>query len=382
MDNGQVRDGVIAFLPWLNLGSDIRFRGFTFAQVFPTPKRMHEVLRPIEAQFLQLLDVFRDSKGNALRSGTFVFLPSAMWELSGSEMEEIGRLLGPLLLACYSQNVYYSFAGSYVNSAAFALFSCVPTTPISFELRRRDGVRPHFGSPSGAFHFYMPSQCTGLGTAECDVDLIRSFELGLAQNAVVLDKIESALPFFEFANRDDSLMSMKSELVMMVAAYEYLLEPNALELSKSLAEHLKRFGSGKTVSDARLEGREVFQDPKHDTKLAVAPIHQGWIYELHKMRSAMVHPTTTTARWGWSAFEHLLMGAFAFPLIVKVLLEENRLYVLSADDVGRLKAIDELLIAREWSPTQQDGGWNGIVRRAEMYAGIAKVLSDETANSA
>jgi hypothetical protein len=376
-----VRDGVIAFLPWLNLGREIPFYGFTFAQVFPTPNRVHEVLQPIEARFLQLLDVFRDSKGNALRSGTFVFPASATWELSGSEMDEISHLLGPLLLACYSRNEYYSFAGSYVNSAAFALYSCVPTTPISFELRRRDGKLPHFGSPSGAFHFYMPSQCTGLGTAECDIDLIRSFSLALSKRAAVLDRIESALSFFEFANRDDAFMSMKNELVMMVAAYEHLLQPNALALSKSLAEHLKRFASGKTVGDARLEGRQVFKDLKDDTKLAAAPIHQGWIYELHKMRSAVVHPTTAVAKWGWTEYEHLLMGAFVFPLLVKVLLEKERLYVLSSDDVGRLKAIDELLIAREWSRTQENDGWAGIVCLAEMHAGLAQALSDETANS-
>lgn len=162
--------------------------------------------------------------------------------------------------------------------------------PISFTLQRRDGPIPHFCSPDGAFHFYMPSQCMGLGKAECDLDLLRAIESALSKQDSVIDKIESAIPFFEAANRDDGHIGHANELVMTVAAYEHLLCPKALALSQSLADLLTRFRNGKTVADARLNGRTVFEDPAHDQKLAQAPIHQGWIYELHKVRSALLHP--------------------------------------------------------------------------------------------
>ena len=224
MDNGQVRDGVIAFC----LGS-IWEATYAFVDSHCprfSPRRSRFMMYCVQSKrgFLN----WRCSViPRAMRSGTFVFLLRPRGKTPAVKWSRLDAFLVHYSWHATPETEYYSFGGSYVNSAAFALYSCVPTTPISFHLRRRDGVLPHFGSPSSAFHFYMPSQCTGLGTAECDVDLIQSFELGLAQNAAVLDRIESALSFFESANRDDPSMSMKNELVMMVAAYEHLLQPNA-----------------------------------------------------------------------------------------------------------------------------------------------------------
>jgi len=79
-------------------------------------------------------------------------------------------------------------------------------------------------------------------------------------------------------------------------------------------------------------------------------VHRKWIEELHQLRGQSVHQghVQTSAEWGWTAFEHLLMSAHAFPLTVKALLLRDGHYALTEDDETRCLAIDPILASTAW----------------------------------
>ena len=153
------------------------------------------------------------------------------------------------------------------------------------------------------------------------------------------------LPFVELANTDDDFMREHAEAILMGSAFEQLVrgDASAYKLGKRFEDLLAGFGSV-TVADAK----NVRPDIEIDTStpdIAAAQqnwwVHRKWIEELYDVRSKVVHKGSHASRpWGWSLFEHLVMAAQVFPLIVKLLLEKEGHYALSDEDRVRCLAVD------------------------------------------
>ena len=50
----------------------------------------------------------------------------------------------------------------------------------------------------------------------------------------------------------------------------------------------------------------------------------------------------------WTPAEHLLMGAYIFPLLLKILISRTNGYKLPKEDIYKLTAIDDLLDLNEF----------------------------------
>jgi len=363
-------NGKLALLPWLNLEKEVTAGDVTFAPCY-RDGNVHHVLQPVEEQLKELLAFFRDPKDDPVRTGTFAFLAPCNFALGEDQVERVGSLAPLLLLACFAENQYFCSIGPYVNSAAFALYlGTLPFSGVaSFEIRRRDGMLPYCSYTSEMFRFALPPQCDDL-SPRCDEVFLRAMVSAMDRNSPALERTESALPFFAMANTDASSASPGSELMMLVAAYERLLGPSSgskIGFSQSVGQLLGPFGNKKTVEDARKAGRPV--DPRmcpgKEDELSAAPVHQGWAYDLYQARSEATHhkPQKVGTSRGWSPFEHLVMGAVLFPLLVKLLLKDGDFCQLAPRDVYRLRAVDRILIEQDW--TKRDlwvqAEWNAVV---------------------
>ena len=74
------------------------------------------------------------------------------------------------------------------------------------------------------------------------------------------------------------------------------------------------------------------------------PLVRYWVWELYRLRNDYVHGNDISKRsWAWNPSDHLLLGAYVFPLLTKTILAADKKYILSNVDQGKLLAIDGLL---------------------------------------
>ena len=105
--------------------------------------------------------------------------------------------------------------------------------------------------------------------------------------------------------------------------------------------------------------------------------HKQWqlgrkyIEELYQLRNAIIHGNDQSKRtWGWSNFEHLIIGAYVYPLVVKLLLEKSGYYTLSDSDKIACRSIDIILAKKNWHerPTETDNhtNWQEAISEARQ----------------
>jgi hypothetical protein len=103
-------------------------------------------------------------------------------------------------------------------------------------------------------------------------------------------------------------------------------------------------------------------------------VHQIWIKELHNLRSKLIHAEPITNRtWGWSPSEHLIIGTFIYPLIIKLTLQKAGAYTMTYEDEGNCFAIDKLLVENKWSRIVEGNStaWSRIIFHSTLRAGFS-----------
>jgi hypothetical protein len=145
-------------------------------------------------------------------------------------------------------------------------------------------------------------------------------------------------------------MQQDAEVILMGAAFEQLMERyGARELSEAVGKLLQSYAGPKVGEAIAATRPSIVLHPKFEADQKAWPVHRKWVEELYHLRSHYIHGGDVNARtWGWHPLEHLVMGAFAFPLLVKLLLTAESHYKLTEDDEGSLRAIDKLLAGRDW----------------------------------
>jgi hypothetical protein len=79
--------------------------------------------------------------------------------------------------------------------------------------------------------------------------------------------------------------------------------------------------------------------------------------------------------------EHLLIGAFVFPLLIKALLAGESFYSLTADDIGASRAVDKLLSTNQWGEMPEESSsnetrWSEIIGDEILHAHLEEGWRD------
>jgi hypothetical protein len=133
----------------------------------------------------------------------------------------------------------------------------------------------------------------------------------------------------------------------MAAAFETFLDSGSQcnHLVKKFPDQWKHYGTVK-ISET-LSSTNRFAGLKQND--ANTFIHSVWIRELCVLRGMTIHSSPLHKRQNmWDDFQHLLMGSFVFPLLVKVLLSQESLYLMTPEDAGSARAVDKLLCLSDW----------------------------------
>jgi hypothetical protein len=169
------------------------------------------------------------------------------------------------------------------------------------------------------------------------------------------------------ANTDSEVVSVDVEVILMAGAldalYNLARQDKANEVAEQVGRHLSAYRSVRAEPHlARLRNTQLRQREK------AWFLHQKWAHELYTWRNMVAHGKPTAKRqWAWNPYEHVAMGAFVFPLLVKLWLFERGVYRPTPDDEARCYAVDKLLRATRWFRDLLPHGrnlWDEILRDA------------------
>lgn len=186
--------------------------------------------------------------------------------------------------------------------------------------------------------------------------------------------LDSAIFAFNRANTDNPTVTSQSEVVMLNGAMEVLLGcPNGKvhDLLNGINDLFQPSRRIPLTSCARI--------PRDSEARSVAEV---WAKDFFVLRGNLGHGRKHSPyKSKWSMHEHLLLGAYFFPLLVKLKLNRDQLYDLSIDDKRDIEVFEELACADLFKKEIKDGveewPWNRIRSNMLIRHFITKVIDRE-----
>lgn len=326
----------------------------------------------------EVLKSYRDINQDQITQCTLAVVQgkNPVWQLDKNkgDLEKVEHDLALFFLATFASNDYGGQHSTYCNSSPFQpLFQnlTIPPRGMAIQQIRRNGKLLDGGYDHGDLIFSRPLECESL-KPEVDKVFLSGLDSVAKSKNDLYRRILNSLSFMRLANTDSAHMSLECESLLLAAAFEVLFDADdkysLTHKYKSCFDDYK----AKVVSDVLQERAGLKLDEgKNQGKDLKWQLGRKWIQELYDLRSAIVHGTDLAVRqWGWLPFEHLLIGAFVYPLAVKVLLEKEKHYKLSDVDKQKCTAIDLILAGNDWcrpvSERSNQSNWQKAMSDAMM----------------
>jgi hypothetical protein len=254
------------------------------------------------------------------------------------------------------------FRSPYSNSTCFTRYvqRFEDARGIAISSRRRDGGALAAWSASQTV-FGIPPQASAVREVVIDEALTSSL-MTYREGANPGDWVrwQNAVDCFNFANSDDSAIPLHVEWVMVAAAFQRLVgaRSDADAIASAFEEALQ-------PEDPILAGSATRRPESPNA--ANRSLRAVWAREFYELRGEYAHGRLTTNRKHvWTPFEHMLLAAIAFPLLVKSLLAESSAYILTDSDWAQVDAFESLLNSNFLEPPHdQQNSWDWIWTRLE-----------------
>jgi hypothetical protein len=219
-----------------------------------------------------------------------------------------------------------------------------PAGHVGLRVRRRDGSTGIMVSPN-AYRVHRPYHVPMHDRVGIDGALLGA--LLTTHGIEGWTDLEDSIFFFNQANSDRDLTPLQWETVATLSSFERILGvPRAGE-----DELAGRFLEVWPVGEG--EGPTCERIPADQR--AGRSVREVWLRDLYRHRGASAHGRRESRhRALWTPSEHLLLGAFAFPLLAKILLARGGHYSLTAHDQTDLQVFEELACADHFQPRAED----------------------------
>ncbi len=363
-------------MPWLKLDEDLKLGKYRFLR---WPRNDSEIDTKFNTAIDSIFSMYKYLSGEVESPITIMIDTSreCFCRLNEEERELYIEAVTLLTVALMGENQYFHH-GNYVNSSMtevhFQNFS-LGEDWVAFTSRKRDGSTTDMGYRFDEVTITTPTACrTRSGCSSISSTWLNSLGSVLSKSTQLDRLIIEASNLFYQANTDSPSVLTSTEVVALANAFDRLF-PNhdgRYKLASKLSSVLDAWQAIIVKNSKRLETKGV-EAPKIYTRykedIKDWKIIRFWMFELYVLRSDYVHGNDLNRhKWGWAANEHLLLGAYVFPLLVKVLLANERRYKLSDEDKSKIFAIDALLdlplyYDREtrknlWRQTIRDKRWD------------------------
>jgi hypothetical protein len=221
--------------------------------------------------------------------------------------------------------------------------------------------------------FQRPPQIEGTGCHTINECLLRALEKARRSKASAAGAIDSSLEVFLLANAETPELDWGSCIMLSAIAFERLLEPSngsAQALASAFADYWEPFSRLPIAKAKRIKPDERYVSEQNEW-----PLHRKWMKELYEARSAAAHQGRRSEfSQNWSEWQHLVIAAFAYPLIVKLRLAEDGFYSPSDRELGAYEAFDQLLDSNWGKGWRKPAEWSRILSMAESTRALHKII--------
>jgi len=357
----------VAIMPWLHLKSVVTCFGVKFT-VYERNNPPDEY-RIYKNQIDRILSSYRNLEGEQISECVLLSLRGAdpCQNLNESELNQIKIAIEVLAFCALSKNMFFSQVRHYTNRTFFDFyfqrFLIKEDQDIAIRVRRRDGSLINGGFEHGKVLFSVPIQCSLQQRYKIDENLLLALE---KVKSPQMRRIKQSIMLFNQANTDSDSIMTDREIVLLASAYEQLFDDcfGADDLACKVSTLMDGYGSRKVGESDRKKLIKIKKPEEKEWHL-----NRKWMQELYHLRNTYTHGNDPSERtWGWSVLEHLVMATFFFPRIVKMLLAQQSLYVLSKEDKKELYCIDNLLELKEWAKKSKENNntsnWENVLQQA------------------
>jgi hypothetical protein len=235
-----------------------------------------------------------------------------------------------------------------------------PARGVALTTRRRDGGTRYIVT-RGAYHVQKPDHVLLNQPVTIDVELLNS--LAVASSNSNWPKYQESVASYNIANTDNRAIPERLEAVLLVGAFETLLESPADEnnLVRTFLQHFRPTHNIPPTGCGHLTA-----SPEISRRFSrCASVREAWLRDFVRLRHDPAHGRDTGHYPAvWSLKNHLLLAALASPLVCKLLLSHDGIYTLSRNDELYIEAF-ELLACEEHFPisvpTDQPVAWTRVL---------------------
>lgn len=370
--------GFIIFMPWITLPESVRVGGFRFC---PLPVQdVKSVVDPdMVATVENALKCYVQKNGKPIESCTIVLRArhQEAWNIPREHWKYANAAAKTLALACLAEQRFFEGHFSpHLNATMFHIIGqgiTAGSDQIAPFYPRRGGGLQIGGLRFRDIVFQRPSQIEGTECRTVNDRLLKALKRARRLRAPCVNAIDSSLEIFLLANSETPELDLESCVMLSAMAFERLLEPSkssAQAVASAFADHWAPFSRIQVAKAKRVRPDEKFAPVQQDW-----PVHRKWMKELYEARSAAAHrgPRSEFSR-NWSAWQHLVIAAFAYPLTAKLRLAEDGFYALSDRELGACDAIDQLLDSSWGSGWKKPAEWPKILSLAEGHRDFLTII--------
>lgn len=333
---------MFAFFPWLRISSPI-----SVGDVIIVPYSRGRKPAGEGSEFQEKMDTILQPY---LESGDRPVMDAAVMQFAGGDSlrdlseQEIAEalLLGELLTVCgLSSREYFGGGIQYCNRDNFQLViqrfrDDLKLTGITS--RRRDGPTSNLTFRED-LRIQKPDHVYPNPSVSIDKLLLEA--LLRVREDKCWERFSESILWFNLASTDSSLIAEQMEVVMIVSAFERLLD-----CSKGSADDLaKRFISTLVPTEGYPRNQcQRLSDPKIAERFKDSTfVRDAWVRDFYKLRNDLAHGKIKPKYPAiWSLREHLLLASFVFPLLLKAVLAGEKAYTITPEDQDKIDIFERL----------------------------------------
>lgn len=336
---------MLAFFPWLRLRAPVIEGPFHLFPQGVGDLPPNGVASTVTCETMaKVFGQYRDSANVPLRVVTVLQYDGRPL---GTDFDEIDRSaifrFGKHLAASGMSNRRFigGFPDDYTAAGHYQVVIQRFTEPyngsINLTHRRKGGHASVFMGQSDA-HFVRPAHLVSQGEPTLNLRLLTALQAVQSLPKSIHEHVDASVTQFLLANSDSPDVSLEAESIATYAALERVSNS-----SQKLVDIQAKLPAILALADSSPWTARLHDELELPAETG-RPVLRDWLQQIYALRGNVAHGKP--AHWApqqWSQQEHLVAGAFVYPLVLKCLLEQYGLYTLNEEEVAWVLGLEKLL---------------------------------------